>query len=496
MMSGQKPLNVLWIMSDQHSSRALGCYGNRVVQTPRLDGLAAEGVTFDRAYCSYPVCTPARFTMLTGRYPHHHGAVSNVTPLPLRERTAAHHFSHAGYATAFLGKMHTVDGQTHGFDYYVDFGHYYDYLGPRTEVFTRGMGANDSGSGSPWLTMYSDDRGEQPSTGEAGAQGVRGRGGRRDVSPWLRDDDPMRHESLEIGEVLPEKDHFESFIARETIRFLRTYRDEPLFVVASFLKPHNPFAPPPEYAALYKAEEMEVPVWPEGSLEQVPEQARFRKAPGAGTPEGEAWARKFLAAYYGNVTHLDACVGRLLDALEELGLAENTLVLYTTDHGEMLYEHGLRGKFNFFEPSARNPLIVRWPGVTVAGARTDALTDQADFVPTLLEACEVEPAPRTAELDGKSFVGALRDPSSAGKEFAFGEYALPSGKPFYMRRGERWKYVYYTGGGEELYDPAADPGELRNLAAEPDYAQVVAAEREQLLAYVRAQGAPLPERPA
>jgi choline-sulfatase len=462
---------------------------------------------FERAYCSYPVCVPARFTMLTGRYPHHHGAVGNGTPLPLRERTAAHHFSHAGYATAFVGKMHPVDGQTHGFDYYVDFGHYYDYLGPKTEIFTRGMGADDSGSGSPWLTVY-----QQPSTGAAGAPspvgrplGVRGRSaGARDVSPWIRPGDPKRNETLELGEVLPEEDHFESFVAREAIQFLRAYRDEPLFVVASFLKPHNPFAPPAEYAALYKPEDMVVPSWPAEHLEHVPPQARQRVAPGAGTPEGEAWARKFLAAYYGNVTHLDACVGRLLDALDELGLADDTLVIYTTDHGEMLYEHGLRGKFNFFEPSARNPLIVRWPGVTPPGTRTHALTDQADFVPTLLEACGIDPAPssvpvfvpvyRSQPADGRSFVGALREPASAGKEFAFGEYALQSGRPFYMRRGARWKYVYYTAGGEELYEPDADPGELRNLAIEPEYAPVVSQERGRLLAYLREQGAPLAAR--
>jgi choline-sulfatase len=468
-----RPLSVLWVMSDQHSSRALGCYGNAVVRTPRVDRLASEGVLFERAYCSYPVCVPARFTMLTGRYPHHHGAVGNGTPLALRERTAAHHFSHAGYATAFVGKMHPVDGQTHGFDYYVDFGHYYDYLGPKTEIFTRGMGADDSGSGSPWLTMYHRDRGA------------------RDVSPWIRPGDPKRNETLEFGEVLPEEDHFESFVAREAIRFLRTYRDEPLFVVASFLKPHNPFAPPAEYAALYKPEEMVVPSWPAEHLEHVPHQARQRVAPGAGTPEGAAWAKRFLAAYYGNVTHLDACVGRLLDALEELGLAENTLVIYTTDHGEMLYEHGLRGKFNFFEPSARNPLIVRWPGVTPPGARTRALTDQADFVPTLLEACGADPAPRSQSVDGRSFVGVLREPASAGKEFAFGEYALQSGRPFYMRRSERWKYVFYTAGGEELYEPEADPGELRNLAVEREYAAILSEERGRLLAFLREQGAPL-----
>lgn len=468
-----RPLNVLWVMSDQHSSRALGCYGNAVVRTPRLDRLASEGVLFERAYCSYPVCVPARFTMLTGRYAHHHGAVGNGTPLALRERTAAHHFSHAGYATAFVGKMHPVDGQTHGFDYYVDFGHYYDYLGPKTEIFTRGMGADDSGSGSPWLTMYHRDRGA------------------RDVSPWIRPGDPKRNETLEFGEVLPEEDHFESFVAREAIRFLRTYRDEPLLVVASFLKPHNPFAPPAEYAALYKPEEMVVPSWPAEHLEHVPPQARQRVAPGAGTPEGAAWAKKFLAAYYGNVTHLDACVGRLLDGLEELGLAENTLVIYTTDHGEMLYEHGLRGKFNFFEPSARNPLIVRWPGVTPPGARTRALTDQADFVPTLLEACGVDPAPRSQLVDGRSFVGVLREPTSAGKRFAFGEYALQSGRPFYMRRSERWKYVFYTAGGEELYEPDAESGEVRNLAVEREYAAVLSEERGRLLAFLREQGAPL-----
>jgi choline-sulfatase len=241
---------------------------------------------------------------------------------------------------------------------------------------------------------------------------------------------------------------------------------------------------------------MVVPSWPAGHLQSVPAQARQRVAPGAGTVEGEEWAKKFLAAYYGNVTHMDACVGRLLDALEELGLAEKTLVIYTTDHGEMLYEHGLRGKFNFFEPSARNPLIVRWPGVTPPGARTRALTDQADFVPTLLEACRVDSAPRSHAVDGRSFVDALREPASGGKEFAFGEYALQSERPFYMRRSERWKYIYYTAGGEELYEPEGDPGELRNLAVEPEHAAVVAEERERLLAYLREQGARLPQVPA
>ncbi len=480
----RRPRNVLWLLSDQHSVRALGCYGNHLVRTPRLDRLAAEGLAFDRAYCSYPVCVPARFTLLTGRYPHHHGAISNATPLPWRERTVAHHFGQAGYVTAFIGKLHPVDAQTHGFDYYIDFGHYYDYLGPKTEIFTRGMGADDSGSGSPWLTIYPHARQAYGSPA-------------RDRSPWIRPDDPKRNEVLEWGEVLPEEEHFESFVAREAIRFLRTYRDEPFFLVTSFLKPHNPFAPPPEYAALYRPEEIPVPSWPAEHLARIPPQAKRRAAPHAGTPEGEAWARRFLAAYYGNVSHLDACLGRVLDALEELGLAGETLVLYTTDHGELLYEHGLRGKFCFFEPSARLPLLVRLPGVVPAGARTRALVDQADFVPTLLEVCGVAPASRTAPLDGQSFARVLVDPAAPGKPFAFGEFALHTGRPFYMRRSDRWKYVYYTVGqlgeepAEELYDPDADPGELVNLAGDPALGEVVAGERRQLLEYLEAQGAPV-----
>jgi choline-sulfatase len=276
------------------------------------------------------------------------------------------------------------------------------------------------------------------------------------------------------------------------VRFLETYRDEPFFVVASFLKPHNPFTPPAEYAALYRPEEMPLPEAFGPDDRHLPPQLSAHRAPGAGTPEGEAWARRFLAAYYGNVTHMDACAGRILDALEGLGLAQDTLVLYTTDHGEMGYEHGLRGKFNFFEASARLPLLVRLPGVVPAGAATRALVDQADFVPTLLELCAVPPAPRSRPLDGTSFAPALADPAHPGKAFAFGEFALGGGRPFYMRRGQRWKYVLYTAGGEALCDPEVDPYERTNLALDPAYGPVLAGEREALLAFLREQGATVP----
>ena len=377
------------------------------------------------------------------------------TPLPLRERTAAHHFAQAGYATAFLGKLHPVDGQTHGFDYYMDFGHYYDYLGPKTAVFTAGMGAEDSGCGSPWITIFREG------------------GGHR--SPWVAPDAPRHNDTLAVHQLLDEPDHFESFVARETVRFLETYRDEPFFVVASFLKPHNPFAPPAEYAALYRPEEMPLPARPlrgarpgaSGPDGHLPPQLQGHRAPGAGTAEGEAWARRFLAAYYGNVTHMDACAGRILEALEALGLAQNTLVLYTTDHGEMGYEHGLRGKFNFFEalgpPAPPGPP----PGVIPAGARPTPWSTRRTSCPPCWSSAPCPRATRSRPLDGTSFAPALGDPARPGKGVAFGEFALGSGRPFYMRRGERWKYVLYTAGGEALYDPGADPYELTEPGPRP-----------------------------
>jgi len=474
----KRPLNILWITSDQHSSHALGCYGNHVVQTPNLDRLAAEGLCFDQHFCSYPVCVPARFTMITGLYPHHHGAVNNNTPLPLRTRTVAHHFGQAGYVTAWIGKMHPVDGQTHGFDYYMDMGAYFDYLGPKTRIFTYGMGAEDSGCGSPWITCF-----RQPSEGR---------------SAWVPPELPRHNDTLDVRELLPEEDHFESFVARETIRVLETYRNEPFFIVASFLKPHNPFAPPAEYATMYRPEDMPLPEWSSEQLAQLPPQARAHCYPGVGTPAGDAWLRRFIAAYYGNVSHMDACAGRILDALDRLDLDQNTLVVYTTDHGEMLGEHGLRGKFCFFDGSARLPLIARLPGHIPAGRRANALVDQADFVPTFLDLAGIAPAPRSQAFDGQSFAPVLAEPNRPGKPFVFGEYGLPR-RPFYMRRDERWKYVYYTDASterdgvgaqrtaEELYDAANDREERINLAGDPAYADIVIQQRSALFAYLKVQ---------
>jgi arylsulfatase A-like enzyme len=442
-------------MSDQHAYRALGAYGSRDVRTPALDRLARTGVRFDRAYTPSPVCVPARFALLTGRYPHTTGCVGNDTPLPLRERTVAHWLRDRGYLTAFVGKLHPVAPHTGGFDYYVDFGHYYDFLGPRVERFARAMGARNSGCGVPWI-----DRLHRTGAGAAGAS-----------SPWGAPP-PGRP----TGDALPLEDHFDRFVAHEAIRFLHDHAEEPFVLVVSFLAPHAPFAPPPEFAT-YRPAELSLPVTATarppaspavspGNLD--PHGGWFLPPPGDPRRDGEA--REWLAAYYGNVSHLDAAAGRVLDALADLGLAEDTLVVYTSDHGELAYEHGLFGKGLFYEGSVRVPLIVRCPGVTRPGTATTDLTDLTDVLPTTLELTGLREA---TGLDGHSLVPTLASaggpatPGAAGRPFAFSEIGFPH-RPRYMLRSERWKYNHYTDPPAcELFDLQDDPQETRNLADDP-----------------------------
>ncbi len=467
--------NVLWIMCDQLSRLALPAFGGPyAVETPHVDRLAREGTVFETCYTPSPVCVPARFSALTGLYPHRTGCVGNNTPLPMRFRTAAHHFGRQGFVTAMVGKMHPVDAQTHGFDVLVDFGHYYDYLGPKTAVFAQGMGAADSGCGVPWVSTYT--------------------GGR---SPW-RDvaASPTQPDLLE------EEDHPDSFFAREACRFLEQYgRDEaPFFLFVSFLRPHKPFAPPRRFAERYTPEWVCLPPPPKGyDPERVPPQARPRPVPGAFTPEGDAAARAWIAPYCGNVAHVDDCTGRILGALDRLNLAEDTLIMFMSDHGDMLYDHGLAAKFSFFDASSRVPLIIRWPGRVRAGARCGEVVDLGDLVPTCLEAAG---APVPEGLGGSSFWGACDPGGRRPKGWALSELALGGPRPMYMLRTERWKFNRYVQGQSELYDMRADPGEVNNLADEVTHQAVVqelSARLDGLIgeeaARCQRQGRPLPPLP-
>ena len=345
-------------MSDQHRRDCLGIEGHRFARTPNLDALARSGMRFTSAYCANPVCTPSRASLLTGLYTHHHQAWNNAVPWPFEHKTMAHYFGGAGYMTALVGKMHFVDGQTHGFDYHVGFSDWYQYLGPKTKLYADELSRANSGSGMPENDDLWRDKGDP-------WKGVRTLDGR---------EGPV---AVGRASEIAEEDHFESFVARETVRFLRTHgRKRPFFAVSSCLKPHDPFMPARRFAEMFRPEDMELPpTWGKVNLDQVPREVRRSIERNAPTPElqNPDQARQRIAMYYANLAQMDDAMGTVLSALRELDLENDTIVLYTSDHGEMLGDHGLWQKFQFYEGSCGVPLIFRSPGLTRPGsAMSDA----------------------------------------------------------------------------------------------------------------------------
>jgi choline-sulfatase len=443
-----KPKNILFLLSDQHRYDALSIDGHAVARTPALDGLARSGVRFRNTYCTYPICGPARASLWTGLYTHHHRVHANEIPWPAAARSVAHAFSRAGYQTGAVGKMHFADARGHGFDYRLDFNDWYQYLGPKARIFASEVGRPFPGDGHPQIGSLWREGGD-PWAGEYEKDGRAG----------------MTH----VGRVssLPEKDHFETFVARESIEFLRRFRNQPFFLIASFLKPHQPFMPAERFAARYRAGDMKLPAsFQPADVSRVPQFIRNRMKQNALTPElfDPASARQRIASYYAGLEQMDDCAGAVLRALSSMGLDDDTVVVYTSDHGELLGEHGLWQKFVFYEASVKAPLVIRAKGVTRDGGVCDAPVSHVQLVPTLAELCGV---PLEKPADGPSLLPWLRDPHTPGEGPVYAEYDLNSPRPKHMIRRGQWKYCQYKDDLPELFDLRADPAELDNRAADP-----------------------------
>jgi len=461
--TGPRPRNVLLLMTDQHKPDCLGAYGHPVARTPHLDALAARSVRFRSAYCTNPVCTPSRASLLTGLYTKHHKTWSNATPWPFENRTMAHYFRDAGYMTALVGKMHFVDAQTHGFDYRIDFNDWWQHLGPMAKLFAGELGQRNSGSGLPQIDDLWAEFGD----------------------PWKGEREPDGRQGLvHPGRVskIPEERHFDNFIARESVRFLRNHgRKRPFLLISSLLKPHDPFMPAERFAQMFSPDAMRLPAtYGRVNLDTVPKEIRASIARHNATPElaDEQQARLRMAMYYANLAQADDCLGQILNALKEQGLEDDTVIIYTSDHGEMLGEHGLWQKFVFYEASVGVPLLIRAPGVAPADCREPV--SLVDIVPTINELASIAPV---ENLDGVSLVPQLKAPGRATGRTVFAEYALQSAGAKWMVRHGRWKYTRYAD-MEELFDLTADPREMRNLAGETG---AVLGEMRQRLAAFRAR---------
>jgi choline-sulfatase len=469
-----RPKNVLVIMSDQHKRDCLGAAGDRIARTPNLDAFARTGVRFTDAYCTNPVCTPSRASILTGLYTHNHRAWNNATPWPIEHKTIAHYFGAAGYVTALVGKMHFVDAQTHGFDYHLDFNDWYQFLGPKTKLFADELGRANSGSGLPQIDDLWRDLGD----------------------PWkgARELDD-REGPVAVGGVskIPEEDHFESFVARESVRFLRRFgrQRQPFLMICSFLKPHDPFMPAARFADMFRAEDMHLPdTWGKVDVSTVPAEVRNSIEHNTPTPElrDPAQARRRIAYYYANLAQMDDCAGTVLRALRELGLEEDTIVIYTSDHGEMLGEHGLWQKFQFYESSCGVPLMLRAPGVSTP-AICRAPLSQVGLLPTIAELANVQVV---STIDGHSFARQVRNPLAHNNEPVFAEYNLQTPGAKYMIRDGDYKYTFWTHDIPELYNLRSDPQEMKNLGIGDEHQATVQYLKDKLFAWYRPPEVTLP----
>ena len=448
----QTPPNIVLIIADDHANRALSCYGSSMNQTPHLDRLANAGMRFDRAFVTVALCGPSRATLLTGKYCHLHGYKLNETPFDGSQQTFPKLLQKAGYATAVVGKWH-LDSQPEGFDYYnIIHGHGQFFDCPFKD------------SAQPW---GSNESGFVPRPGYLTDVIT-------DISlDWLENKrDPAQPFCLLIEHKSPHLTH------HYPPRYEKLFR-EPVPLPATF---HDDWSTR-EALRAYESR------WSKFSqmveYEMQGNELGNQPFPARDTPGFREWAYQiYLKGYLRLVASLDENVGRVLDYLDSHGLRENTLVIYTSDHGCFLGEHGLYNKMWMYDPAIRVPLLARWPGHIAPGSHPDALVSFLDIAPTLLD---LAGAPVPADLQGQSLVPILEGrpnptPRDTHYYHYYRQYDVPS--MCGIRTATHKLICYYELTGEdrwELFDLTTDPDELHNLARDPQHAGL----RNQLQARLR-----------
>ncbi|HVC98235.1 MAG TPA: sulfatase [Pirellulales bacterium] len=436
--------NVLFIIADDLCTR-LGCYGDPLVQSPNIDRLADRGVRFDRAYCQFPLCNPSRASLLTGRRPDATGVYENSTQFRRNipeAVTLPQTFLEAGYFVARVGKLF----------------HY----GVPNQIGTSGLDDPPS-----WRQVV-NPRGRDKDEEEKIFSLVPGQFG--GTLSWLAADGTDEEQTDGIG-------------AAEAIQLLDAHHDEPFFLGVGFYRPHTPYVAPKKYFDAYPLEKIIPSVVPADHHAGVPSPAFA-----SGMPEQDRMddrlRREALQAYHASTTFMDVQLGRVLDALDRLGLTEKTIVVFTSDHGYHLGEHGLWQKMSIFEESARVPLIIFDPRARSNGHTSSRTVELVDLHATLADLCGLE-AP--AGLDGKSLRPLLENANADWSKPAYtqvwrgrppGEVRKVGQKPegFMGRsiRTERWRYTEWDGGrkGVELYDHDVDPREYHNLILDREFVDV------------------------
>jgi choline-sulfatase len=435
--TGQRP-NILFVMFDQLAPQSLPCYGHPVVQAPHLSALAERGVVFDGAYCNSPLCAPSRFSMMAGQLPSRIGAWDNAAEFPSAVPTYAHYLRRLGYRTCLSGKMHFVGAdQLHGYEERVT-----------TDIYPGDFG---------WTPTW-----EEPER----------------LHWWF-------HNMLSVVEAGPydrslECDYDEE-VAFHAERWLfdhaRSGDARPFMLTVSFIQPHDPYFGPRADWARYDPAAIDMPAVPyippaerdplSRRLYDLYDRDEYRVT--------EAQVRNARHGYYAMISYVDRQFGRLMAALDAAGLADDTVVIITADHGDMLGERGLWYKMNFFERSTRVPLILHAPKL-FAPRRVAGNVSLVDLLPTFLDmAGEGGASEPASPLDGRSLLPLAGGNGDGGSHTVYGEYmAEGTFQPLFMIRRGRHKYIACEGDPPQLYDLAADPHELTNLAADPRHRDLAA----------------------
>jgi len=433
--SAAPPLNVLFIAIDDLNV-SLSCYNHPLVKSPNIDRLAARGIRFDHAYCQYPLCNPSRSSLLSGLRPDTTRIYNNGTPIRKVFPdivTLPQMFKNNGYFSARVGKLY----------------HY----GVPGDIGTSGL--DDAPSWNEFVNPRGRDRDDEADV----INFTPGRG---------------------LGAALcwmeakgTDEEQTDGKVAAAAIRLLEEHKDKPFFLAVGFYRPHVPDIATSNYFKLYPLDQVTLPKEPAEHIAKIPPVALTVKPANYGIEEEKL--RIFKRAYFASISFVDAQVGKVLDALDRLNLAGNTVVCLWGDHGWCLGEHGQWQKQLLFEESARVPLIIALPKAKVTGV-SPRTVELVDLYPTLAELCGLKPP---ANLEGKSLRSLLENPRASWSTPAITQQVrMEAQKPImgYSVRTERWRYTEWDGGaaGSELYDQDADPHEYQNLAQDPKEAKTIA----------------------
>lgn len=442
--------NVLFIISDDLTATALSCYGNKICQTPNIDRLAAQGTRFTRAFCQGTYCGPSRASLLSGYYPHAIGVLGYTSPrAAIGERaTWPQHFKNAGYYTARVSKIY--------------------HMGVPGGIEEEGDGADDPAS---WTEKFNSPGPEwkAPGAGETLEGNPDGKkpvvGGNTFVVVEADGDDLF---------------HSDGKTAVRAVELIAKHADKPFFLAVGFVRPHVPFVAPSKYFEPFLPyDKLPLPTKVAGDWDDIPK-AGINYKTSVNMKMDLSRQKKAVGGYYASVAYMDAQVGKVLAALEESGQAENTIIIFTSDHGYHLGEHDFWAKVSLRDESAISPLIVKVPGKTPAVCHS--LVELLDLYPTIAGFCGLEIPSR---LQGKNISRCFDDPTIRVRDSAFS--VAPSSKGFLLRE-DNWAYIQYAedaSAGIELFDMASDPQQFTNVATRTEHAARVAAFKEKLAAKLR-----------